>query len=154
MKKFITPRGGGRTYEICKYAIENDCDIIVPIISNVGYIIKTIKSLCESSHGRWAYKGYDANPREVHVSTEEKHLVIRVFVASNFQLVNFGFDSKQVVIDDVDLCMQYFIGHHNIAAVSVGTYNPCDVGLTQEITEHDNQDIGRPLPQLTCRSLL
>lgn len=40
MEKFIAPRGSGRTYQICKYAIENDCDIIVPTSLNVELVTK------------------------------------------------------------------------------------------------------------------
>lgn len=154
MYKIFAPRGGGRTYQICKYAIENDCDIIVPTSLNVELVTKTIIFLCESSYGKWTYRGYRVDSREVYVDTEEKRLTIRVFSALDFQLASFGHNAKQVVIDDVDLCMQYLIGGRNIAACSIATYDPSDVALRHETTGADDPAIERPAPQLTCRSLL
>lgn len=154
MYKIFAPRRGGRTYQICKYAIENDCDIIVPTFLNVELVTKTIIFLCESSYGKQTYRGYRDDSREVYVDTEEKRLTIRVFSALDFQLASFGHDTKQVVIDDVDLCMQHVIGGRNIAACSIATYDPSDVALRPEIADADNQAIGRPAPQLTCRSML
>lgn len=104
MYKIFAPRGGGRTYQICKYAIENDCDIIVPTSLNVELVTKTIIFLCESSCGKWTYSGYRVDSREVYVDTYGKRLIIRVFNALDFQLASFGYNAKQVVIDDVDLC--------------------------------------------------
>lgn len=154
MKKFIAPRGSGRTYQICKYAIENDCDIIVPTSLNVELVTKTIIFLCESSCGKWTYSGYRVDSREVYVDTYGKRLIIRVFNASDFQFASFEYNVKQVVIDDVDLCMQHIIGGRNIAACSIATYDPSDVALHPEIEDVDDPTIGRPTPQLTCRSLL
>lgn len=154
MYKIFAPRGGGRTYQICKYAIENDCDIIVPTSLNVELVTKTIIFLCESSCGKWAYRGYRVDSREVYVDTEEKRLTIRVFNAIDFQLASFGHNTKQVVIDDVDLCMQNIIGGRTIAACSIATYDPSDVALHPKITDADDPTIGRPAPQLICRSLL
>ncbi len=154
MYKIFAPRGGGRTYQICKYAIENDCDIIVPTSLNVELVTKTIIFLCESSCGKWTYRGYKVDSREIYVDTEEKRLTIRVFSALDFQLASFGHDAKQVVIDDVDLCMQHIIGGRNVAACSIATYDPSNVALRPEIEETDDPAIGRPAPQLACKSLL
>lgn len=154
MYKIFAPRGGGRTYQICKYAIENDCDIVVPTSLNMELVTKTIIFLCESSYGKWIYRGYRFDPREINVDTEEKRLTIRVFSALDFQFASFEHDAKQVVIDDVDLCMQHIIGGRNIAACSIATYDPSDVALRPEIVDADDPAIGRPAPQLACRSLL
>lgn len=31
MERILTPRGGGRTYAICEYAVKNNCNILVPM---------------------------------------------------------------------------------------------------------------------------
>lgn len=154
MYKIFAPRGGGRTYQICKYAIENDCDIIVPTSLNVELVTKTIIFLCESSYGKWTYSGYRVDSREVYVDTYGKRLIIRIFNASDFQFASFGHNAKQVVVDDVDLCMQHIIEGRNIAACSIATYDPSDVALRPEIVDADDPAIGRPAQQLTCRSML
>ena len=74
MYKIFAPRGGGRTYQICKYAIENDCDIIVPTFINVELVTKTIIFLCESSCGKWIYRGYR---EDIELIREKSMLILR-----------------------------------------------------------------------------
>ena len=31
MERILAPRGGGRTYAICEYAVKNNCNILVPM---------------------------------------------------------------------------------------------------------------------------
>lgn len=59
-----------------------------------------------------------------------------------------------MVIDDIDECMKRIINSDLIEAISIATYDPSDVALHPKITDADDPAIGRPAPQLTCRSLL
>lgn len=154
MEKFITPRGGGRTYQICKYAIENDCDIIVPTINQFNYIVDTIQKICSTSDGEWIYCGIDKPTATVNVAVWNGRRQIKIYNARNFTVVHFGHSTKPVVIDDIDKCMDYIVGNRMIAACSMATYDPSEVALNPEIEDADDPTIGRPTLQLTCRSLL
>ena len=154
MQKIFAPRGGGRTYQICKYAIENDCDIIVPTITQFDYIVDTIQKICSASDGEWIYCGIDKPAATVDVAVWNGRRQIKIYDAESFAVAYFGHRTKPVVIDDVDLCMQHVIGYRTIAACSKATYDPSDVALHPEIEDADDPTIGRPAPQLTCRSLL
>lgn len=155
MYKIFAPRGGGRTYQICKYAIENDCDIIVPVLSSIQHIVTIIMQICYDSNGEYEYIGYNDRLHDIKVKTWNDTIVIHIIDATNFQHAMFGpARRKPVVIDDVDLCMQHIIGDRNIAACSIATYDPFDVALHPEIDDADDSTIGRPTLQLTCRSLL
>ena len=155
MYKIFTPRGGGRTSRICKYAIENDCDIIVPTLSSIQHIVTIIMQICYDSNGEYEYIGYNDRLHDIKVKTWNDTIVIHIIDATNFQHAMFGSARrKPVVIDDIDECMKCIINSNLIAACSIATYDPFDVALHPEIEEADDPTIGRPTAQLTCRSLL
>lgn len=145
MEKIITPRGGGRTYKICKYAIEYDCDIIVPTINHFDYIVDTIQKICSRSDGEWIYCGIDKPAATVDIAVWNGRRQIKIYDAGSFPVAHFGYRTKPVVIDDVDLCIQRIIGNRTIVACSMGTYDPADVAF-------------KPAPQnnteCVCASLL
>lgn len=154
MYKIFAPRGGGRTYQICKYAIENDCDIIVPTINQFNYIVDTIQKICSASDGEWIYCGIDKPTATVDVAVWNGRRQIKIYDAGSFTVAHFGHSTKPVVIDDIDECMKHVVGYRMIAACSIATYDPFDVALHPEIEDENDQTIGRPTLQLTCRSLL
>lgn len=155
MEKIIAPRGSGRTYRICKYAIENDCDIIVPTLHSIRHIVTIIMQVCANSNGEYEYIGYNNTLHDIKVKTWDDTIVIHIIDAANFQHAMFGPDRrKPVVIDDIDECMKRIINSNLIAACSMATYGPSEVALNPEIEDADDPTIGRPTVQLTCRSLL
>lgn len=154
MYKIFAPRGGGRTYQICKYAIENNCDIIVPTINQFDYIVDTIQKICSSSDGEWIYCGIDKPAAAVDVAVWNGRRLIKIYDAGSFAVASFGHRTKPVVIDDIDECMKRIINSDLIEAISIATYDPSNVALRPEIEETDDPAIGRPAPQLACKSLL
>lgn len=155
MYKIFTPRGGGRTYQICKYAIENDCDIIVPTLHSIRHIVTIIMQVCANSNGEYEYIGYNNMFHDIKVKTWDDTIVIHIIDADNFPHATFGPSRRRpVVIDDIDECMKRIINSNLIAACSMATYNPAEVALNPKIAEPDDSNIGRPTLQLTCRSLL
>lgn len=154
MEKIIAPRGGGRTYQICKYAIENDCDIIVPTINQFNNIVDTIQKICSASDGKWIYCSFNKPTAIVDVAVWNGRRQIKIYDARIFTAAYFEYSTKPVVIDDIDECMKHVTGYRTIAACSIATYDPSDVALHPEIEDADDTAIGRPTLQLTCRSLL
>lgn len=155
MYKIFSPRGSGRTYQICKYAIENDCDIIVPALSSIQHIVTIIMQICANSNAEYEY--ISNYLRDIKIKTPNDTIVIHVFDADSFRHAQFGpARRKPVVIDDIDECMKRIINSDLIEAISIATYDPSDVALHPKITDADDPAIGRPAlqPQLTCRSLL
>lgn len=155
MYKIFSPRGSGRTYQICKYAIENDCDIIVPAPHSIQHVVTIIMQICYDSNGEYEYIGYNDRLHDIKVKTLNDTIVIHIIDATNFQHAMFGPARRRpVVIDDIDECMKRIINSNLIAACSMATYDPSEVALNLEIAEQDYSNIGRPTPQLICRSLL
>lgn len=155
MHKIFAPRGGGRTYQICKYAIENDCDIIVPTLYSIQHVVTIIMQICANSNAEYEYIDCNNNLRDIKIKTPNDTIVIHVFDADSLRHAQFGpARRKPVVIDDIDECMERVINSNLIAACSIATYDPSDVALHPKITDVDDPAIGRPAPQLACRSLL
>lgn len=155
MYKIFAPRGSGRTYQICKYAIENDCDIIVPALSSIQHIVTIIMQICYDSNAEYEYIGCNNYLRDIKIKTSNNTIVIHVFDADSFRHAQFGpARRKPVVIDDIDECMKHIINFNLIEAISIATYDPSDVALRPEIKDTDDPTIGRPVPQLACRSML
>ena len=155
MYKIFSPRGSGRTYQICKYAIENDCDIIVPALHSIQHVVTIIMQICANSNAEYEYIGCNNYLRDIKIKTPNDTIVIHVFDADSFRHTQFGpARRKPVVIDDIDECMKRIINSDLIEAISIATYDPSDVALHPKITDADDPAIGRPAPQLTCRSLL
>ena len=129
MERIFSPRGGGRTYQICKYAIENDCDIIV----------HTIQKICSASDGEWIYCSFDKPTATVDVAVWNGRRQIKIYDARIFTAAYFEHSTKPVVIDDIDECMKHVVGYRTIAACSIGTYDPADVAFkptSQNNTEY------------------
>nr|DAP99513.1 MAG TPA: hypothetical protein [Caudoviricetes sp.] len=139
MERIFSPRGGGRTYQICKYAIENDCDIIVPTINQFNHIVDTIQKICSASDGEWIYCSFDKPTATVDVAVWNGRRQIKIYDARIFTVAYFERSTKPVVIDDIDECMKHVICDRTIAACSIGTYDPADVAFkptSQNNTEY------------------
>ena len=155
MHKIFSPRGGGRTYQICKYAIENDCDIVVPTPHSIQHVVTIIMQICADSNAEYEYIGCNNSLRDIKIKTSNDTIVIHIFNADSFRHAQFGpARRKPVVIDDIDECMKRIINSDLIEAISIATYDPSDVALRPEIENADDPTIGRSAPQLACRSLL
>lgn len=130
MDKFIQPRGTGRTYNICKYAIEHDCDIVSPTIRSRQYCLDTIKKICDESNGEYVLCKTNKDSRDLEAivfrSEEEALIKITLYTAWVWQATQGN--ARSVVVDDIDECFKKVMGV-NIKACSMKSYNPADVAL-------------------------
>lgn len=154
MERILTPRGGGRTYRVCKYAVKNNCNILVPTRSTAVRCaqdyIKEIASALDVQ-----YYGYSIN-RQCFVvdlqSRERGEYKIYILVASGFldHYRGLHLENKPLVVDDIDRCFQFMcFPDIQIAACSVVTYDPSEVALTPPTT---SQKV--PRDECVCDSLI
>lgn len=47
MEKVLLPRGYGRSYDACKHAIENNCDIVAPDRAGVIALEYILRDICK-----------------------------------------------------------------------------------------------------------
>lgn len=135
MERILTPRGGGRTYAICEYAVKNNCNILVPMRSTAilcaqDYIKEIARNLDIQYHG------CNINSQCFTVfleSRERREYSIRVMAATRLpgNYRGLHLEDKPLVIDDIDRCFQLMVfPSARIDACSLMTYDPNEVALT------------------------
>lgn len=138
MERILTPRGGGRTYRVCKYAIEHDCDIIVPTIENIKHCFDTLKKICDNSDGQYFVLAFGGNGapmtdgigfRAVTIKTiHDETITIRIYTAYGFLHRRRGTEPRNYIADDADECLGFIFGPQ-LVACSMMTYDPAEVEL-------------------------
>ena len=135
MERILAPRGGGRTYAICEYAVKNNCNILVPmsgtaILCAQDYIKEIARNLDIQ------YYGYRVDHQCLIVdlqSRERGEYSIRVMtttcLSNNYRGLHL--EDKSLVVDDIDRCFKFIcFPNVRIDACSLMTYNPDEVALT------------------------
>lgn len=142
MERILTPRGGGRTYAICKYAVKNNCNILVPmsgtaILCAQDYIKEIARNLDIQ------YYGYSVDHQCLIVdlqSRERGEYSIRVMtttcLSNNYRGLHL--EDKPLVVDDIDRCFKFMcFPNVRIDACSLMTYDPDEVALTSSATPQE-----------------
>ena len=127
MEKVLLPRGYGRSYDACKYAIEHDCDIVAPDRSGVialGYIIKDICKDFDSLEIDWiTCSDYVYS---IIINHHKFNGVVEVIEIRLYDICQYFEQEKtergrrkDVVFDDIDRCMQVLCPYRKISMVTM-----------------------------------
>lgn len=127
MEKVLLPRGYGRSYDACKHAIENNCDIVAPDRVGVIALEYILRDICKDFDSleidRITYSNYVnsviINQRK-YDGTEES-IEIRLYDICQYfehEKTERG-RRKDVVFDDVDRCMQVLCPYRKISMVTM-----------------------------------
>lgn len=127
MEKVLLPRGCGRSYDACKYAIEHDCDIVAPDRSGVIALEYIIKDICKDFDSleidRITFSDYiDSviiNHHKFNGAVEA--IEIRLYDICQYfehEKTERG-RRKDVVFDDIDRCMQVLCPYRKISMVTM-----------------------------------
>ena len=138
MERILAPRGGGRTYAICEYAVKNNCNILVPmsgtaILCAQDYIKKIARNLDIQ------YYGYRVDHQCLIVDLQSRergeysiHVMTTTCLSNNYSGLHL--EDKPLVVDDIDRCFKFMcFPNVRIDACSLMTYNPNEVALTMPI---------------------
>lgn len=146
MEKFIQPRGTGRTYNICKYAITHNCDIVSPTTQAANFCMLTIEKLCNLSNKKYILCKMDQSTGTILIfrNKEEDLIKIQCFGVKEYIRHYNGLykdlpsiyipQRREFVVDDIDQCMQILFSDR-IRACSIESYDPADVALKKESNE-------------------
>lgn len=127
MKKVISPRGMGRSYNACKYAIENNCDIVAPDRAGVIALTYIIQDVCKATDLLELYRItcvgdiiYSAIVIR-HERNKTDSVEIRFYDICQYfeQEKTERGRKKDVVFDDVDRCMQVLCPYRKISMVTM-----------------------------------
>lgn len=127
MEKVLLPRGYGRSYDACKYAIEHDCDIVAPDRAGVIALEYILKDICKEFDSleidRVTYNNYVdfvvINHHKYNGSLES--IEIRLYDICQYfehEKIERG-RRKDVVFDDIDRCMQVLCPYRKISMVTM-----------------------------------
>ena len=142
MERILAPRGGGRTYAICEYAVKNNCNIFVPmsgtaILCAQDYIKEIARNLDIQ------YYGYRVDHQCLIVDLQSRNrgeYSIRVMtttcLSNNYN--GLRLEDKPLVVDDIDRCFKFMcFPNVRIDACSLMTYDPNEVALTPPATPQE-----------------
>lgn len=154
MERILAPRGGGRTYAICQYAVKNNCNILVPmqgtaILCAQDYIKEITRNL-DIQYRRCTY-----NPQGFAVDLESRergkyriYILAAIWIPDNYRGLHL--EDKPLVVDDIDRCFKLMcFPNVRIDACSMVTYDPSEVALTPPTT---SQKV--PQDECVCDSLI
>lgn len=144
MYPILKPRGCGRTYEICEYAVKNNCNIMVPMQSTAILCAQDyIKEIARNLNIQ--YHGCNINSQCFTVfleNRERREYSIRVMAATGLPGGYRGLhlEDKPLVVDDIDRCFKLmYFPNVRIDACSLMTYDPSEVAFTQQIVPQQNE---------------
>lgn len=142
MERILAPRGGGRTYAICEYAVKNNCNILVPmggtaILCAQDYIKKIARNLDIQ------YYGYRVDHQCLIVDLQSRdrgeysiHVMTITCLSNNYSGLHL--EDKPLVVDDIDRCFKFMcFPNVRIDACSLMTYDPNEVALTSPATPQE-----------------
>lgn len=110
MLKIVDERGSGKTSLLCQYALDNECDIIVPNHSNVKHVLEELRYQAN----RYRYEILDAKINALHgdamleyVYKDGSTKTIFIFSVDNVSVGYVGqkHRPRKVVVDEVERCM-------------------------------------------------
>ena len=138
MERILAPRGGGRTYAICEYAVKNNCNILVPmggtaILCAQDYIKEIARNLDIQ------YYGYRVDHQCLIVDLQSRergeysiYVMTTTCLSNNYSGLHL--EDKPLVVDDIDRCFKFMcFPNVRIDACSLMTYDPNEVALTMPI---------------------
>ena len=155
MYSILKPRGSGRTYEICEYAVKNNCNILVPmggtaILCAQDYIKEIARNLDIQ------YYGYRVDHQCLIVDLQSRdsgeysiYVMTTTCLPDNYRRLHL--EDKPLVVDDIDRCFKLMcFPNVRIDACSLMTYDPSEVAFTPLTT----LQIGPQQNECVCESLL
>ena len=125
MEKILLPRGYGRSYDACRYAIACNCDIVAPTEASVIVLAHDIEDICRES-GSWEFYRTTCTGDKIHSVIVIRHeyedsVEIRLYDVRQYlycDRLERG-RKKDVVFDDVDRCMQVLFLSRKIRLVTM-----------------------------------
>nr|DAT26366.1 MAG TPA: hypothetical protein [Bacteriophage sp.] len=127
MEKVLLPRGYGRSYDACKYAIEHGCDIVAPDRAGVTALEYIIKDICKEFDSleidRITYPNYVESViiNQCKYDGTEESIEIRLYDICQYfehEKTERG-RRKDVVFDDIDRCMQVLCPYRKISMITM-----------------------------------
>lgn len=127
MVKILSSRGTGRSYQIARYAIENNCNILVAYYNGVKYmrailddVFKSDGYVIDKQDGSDdGYSYYYIFRRRFEL---EQHTV-KIYTASDAIRLKELSGAENIVIDDADRVLEYLFRPYKLKGITMEVGN-------------------------------
>ncbi len=127
MIKILSSRGTGRSYQIARYAIENNCNILVAYYSGVKHMRAILDDIFESdgyvidkqdgSDDGYSYYYIFRRRFDTELHT------IKIYTASDAIRFKESFGTENIVIDDADRVLEYLFRPYKLKGITMEVGN-------------------------------
>ena len=108
MIKIIDKRGTGKTYKLCQYAIENNCDILVPTSHSIIYILKLLEEIAEKDYnGIVGIIKYKNGAEFVYSNKDYRNYAINIMTPDS--LKQSRPTERKLVVDEAERVLAYML---------------------------------------------
>lgn len=108
MIKIIDNRGTGKTYRLCQYAIENNCDILVPTSYSITYILNLLEEIAnKNANGVIGIYKYHNSAKFIYSDRTYRDCIINIMTPSS--ITQSRPPERKLVVDEAERVLAYML---------------------------------------------
>ena len=108
MIKMIDKRGTGKTYRLCQYAIENNCDILVVSEHSIDHVLCLLRDIAEEL-GCAIIDIRKCSNRAVFMYNDKAHDDYVIYIMTPSSITLSRPPERKLVVDEVERVLAYMI---------------------------------------------
>ena len=108
MIKIIDNRGTGKTYKLCQYAIENNCDILVASELSIDHVLCLLRDIAEEL-GYAIIDIRKCSNRAVFIYNDKAHDDYVIYVMTPSSITRSKLPERKLVVDEAERVLAYMI---------------------------------------------
>ena len=108
MIKIIDDRGTGKTYRLCQYAIENNCDILVPTSHSITYVLNLLEEISKKNANGviGIYKCHNS-AKFIYSNRTYRDCIINIMTPSS--ITQSRPTERKLVVDEAEHVLAYML---------------------------------------------
>ena len=108
MIKIIDNRGTGKTYRLCQYAIENNCDILVPTSYSITYVLNLLEEIAnKNANGVIGIYKYHNSAKFIYSDRTYRDCIINIMTPSS--ITQSRPPERKLVVDEAERVLAYML---------------------------------------------
>lgn len=108
MIKIIDDRGTGKTYRLCQYAIENNCDILVTTSHSITYVLNLLEEISKKNANGviGIYKCHNS-AKFIYSDSDYRDCIINIMTPSS--ITQSRPTERKLVVDEAERVLAYML---------------------------------------------
>lgn len=108
MIKIIDNRGTGKTYRLCQYAIQNNCDILVPTSHSIAYVLNLLDEIAKKNANGviGIYKCHNS-AKFIYSDRDYRDCIINIMTPDS--LKQSRHPERKLVVDEAERVLAYML---------------------------------------------